>query len=104
VEPADVRIVRALSPLHIAPSGFRVRPYVGVRESRPAFRPAPAEVTALLKTSLDELLDPRSRHEETRELHGADLVVPYYLLAAGKVWGATAMILAELAALLRGPT
>ncbi len=102
VASGGVRLIRRLSPLGIPPSCFQVQPFVGALESPPAFRPAPDEVEALLEVYLDELLDPANRREDTTEYGGRPWRVPYYSLAGARVWGATAMILAELEALLRG--
>lgn len=101
VDPASLRIVRALSPLSVPPSRFVVHPFVGLAERRPVFAPAAAEVAALYETSLDELADAVSRCEDDVEFAGRLWRVPYYRLAGLRVWGATAMILSELEALLR---
>ena len=100
VEPSSVRIARALTPLRVPPSGFLVRPFVGVIDSRPVFKPSPAEVAGLYETTLAELLDPESVCEELMTRDGKEWPVPYYRLSGQRVWGATAMILAELAAML----
>jgi hypothetical protein len=46
------------------------------------------------------LLLPATRCEETWELRGARVRVPFYAVGERKVWGATAMVLCELLALL----
>jgi 8-oxo-dGTP pyrophosphatase MutT (NUDIX family) len=102
VAPSGIRIIRSLSPMYITPSRFLVQPYIGVAETRPDFQPSPSEVAALIETSLTELLDPGIHMVGSLELRGRTWRVPYYRLAGYKVWGATAMILAELEALLRG--
>lgn len=101
IDPSSIRVIRGLTPLGVTPSSFLVRPYVGVTDGRPAFRPSPAEVQALLETSLDELLDSGNRLETHMELGGRSWRVPYYHLAGKTIWGATALILAELEAMLR---
>ena len=101
VDPASVRVVRALTPLRISPSRFIVYPYVGIVETRPDYRPSVWEVAELFEPSLDELLDPAAVREEYMTREGREWLVPYYRLAGQRVWGATAMILAELVAMLR---
>lgn len=103
VDPASVRVVRALSPLAVPPSRFVVSPFVGVAGSRPAFAPAAAEVAALYEPSLDDLLDAAARCEDEAPFGGRLWRVPYYRLAGQRVWGATAMILSELEAMLSSP-
>jgi 8-oxo-dGTP pyrophosphatase MutT (NUDIX family) len=100
VDPAHVHVMRALSPLHVPPSRFAVYPFVGVTDERPDFSPSVSEVAGLFEASLQELLDPASVREDTMNRDGRDWLVPYYLLAGQRVWGATAMILAELQAIL----
>lgn len=98
----DVRMIRELTPLQVPPSRFQVRPFVGVLDVPPIFRPAPAEVEECFETSLDKLLDPAAREEDRVEREGRFWRIPFYRLAGRRVWGATAMILAELASVVSG--
>jgi len=100
VDTACMQIISGLSPLQVPPSRFTVQPFVGVLSQEPAFRPEPGEVSAIMVPSIDELLALNSRKEEMLTIRGQDWLVPCYRLAGHRVWGATAMILAELAALL----
>jgi 8-oxo-dGTP pyrophosphatase MutT (NUDIX family) len=100
VDTACMQIISGLSPLQVPPSRFTVQPFVGVLSQAPAFKLAPGEVSAIMAPSLDELLDPGCRTEEMLNIRGQDWLVPCYRLAGHRVWGATAMMLAELAALL----
>jgi 8-oxo-dGTP pyrophosphatase MutT (NUDIX family) len=100
VEATSIRIIRELSPLHVPPSRFTVHPFVGLLVQQPTFQPAPDEVAAIMAPSLEHLLDPATRTEEMLTIRGKDWKVPCYRLAGHRVWGATAMILAELSALL----
>lgn len=99
-EAARPELLGALSPLRVPPSGYEVRPYVALLPARPAFRPEPAEVAALFEAPLGALLEPEVRDEEERLFGGRPFLVPFFRLGGRKVWGATAMILAELAAVL----
>jgi len=100
---SGVRILRELTTLRVPPSRFRVRPFAGTLDARPVFRPSPAEVEECFETDLEELLSPGSRQEDLVEREGRLWRVPFYRLAGRRVWGATAMILAELAAVVGGP-
>ncbi|MFH2114763.1 MAG: CoA pyrophosphatase [Spirochaetota bacterium] len=100
VEAGSIQIIRELSPLQVPPSRFTVQPFVGMINQHPSFKPAPDEVAAIMAPSIDELLDPGNRTEEMLTIRGKEWRVPCYRLAGHRVWGATAMILAELAALL----
>lgn len=104
VAPASVRIVGRLTPLHIPVSGYRLHPVVGIVEERPEFVAAEWEVAHLLEVPIDTLRDPANLHEEvqTREADGRryDVHVPYFAVGGHKVWGATAMALAEFLAMI----
>lgn len=93
----------ALTPLHIPVSGYVVHPYIAVATCEPAFTPLDAEVARILEPAIDELSDPRHVHVERRTHAGAPVVVPYFAIEGEKVWGATAMILAEFLTLLGTP-
>ena len=98
VPPRDVEIVAMLSPVWIPVSNFRITPYVGLMSERPRFTLAMSEVAALIEVPLRAFT--RSdvvRHEE-RELRGRRLHVPYFAIGDYKVWGATALVLAEFLA------
>jgi len=98
-----IRLLGALSPLRVPPSRFLVRPYLGYSTTLPRFDPSPAEVDALILPSVKELLNPRCMDIEGTTYGGQIWLVPCYRLAGGIVWGATAMILAELVAILKRP-
>jgi len=95
-----IRLLRALSPLRVPPSRFMVRPFVGYAVAPPRFSPSSAEVASLLLPALADLVDPRCRGTKDVFYGGQWWPVPCYHLSGGVVWGATAMILAELVALL----
>jgi 8-oxo-dGTP pyrophosphatase MutT (NUDIX family) len=100
---ADVEVLGRLTPLHIPVSGHLLHPVVGVVPARPAFQVAEAEVERLIEVPLARLRDPAAVHWEqrVRERPPAVLMdVPYFDLDGARVWGATAMILAEFIALL----
>jgi len=93
---AEVRVLGRLSPLHIPASGYILYPVVGVTVLRTALTPAEAEVERILEIALGDLMDPERLRVESREMRGQPVEVPFFLLGGEKVWGATAMILAEL--------
>lgn len=102
VRAAEVRVVGELTPLFIPPSNYCVFPVVATAAKRPTFRRAPAEVAEVIDLPLDVLFDPGRIRREVWRLHGQDTVVPFYSFGRHKIWGATAMILAELAEIISG--
>lgn len=105
VPAALVEVLGRLTPLHIPVSGHLLHPVVGVAAARPDFRMAAAEVERLIEVPLRRLAEPGlvRREERMREREPVVLMdVPYFPVDGVKVWGATAMILAEFLALLDG--
>jgi 8-oxo-dGTP pyrophosphatase MutT (NUDIX family) len=95
VDPALVRVLGRLTPLHIPVSGFVLHPIVGVAEARPSYRLAHSEVERLVEPSLDALLDPGCVQYGPSTWDRVAREVPYFALDGLVVWGATAMVLAE---------
>jgi len=98
VDPSAV--LGHLSEVYIPPSGFLVTPYVAALPDRPDFRPTPDEVAELLEAPLLSLLDPSIVRREVWTLHGMDVEIPFFQIGPHKVWGATAMVLSEFAAVI----
>ena len=96
----DLRLLGELTPLYIPPSDFRIYPHVAYAPRRPQFRPQPTEVAELLEVSASHFLDESNSAQEEWFVSGATRQIPYYLVGGHKVWGATAMVLAELAAVM----
>ena len=97
--PDRVEILGALTPLYIPPSNYCVHPFVAVATEPPLLRPTDAEVGAILRVPIPHLLTPSTRTWETWTLHGSEVDVPFFTVDDHKVWGATAMMLAEFLAL-----
>jgi len=66
----------------------------------PEFCLAEVEVAELIEAPIESLLDPATARVEEWEIPGRIWPVPFYQFGPHKVWGATAMILAELVAML----
>lgn len=106
LEPGSVEVLGALTPLYIPVSFFMVHPFVAWTASRPDYRPSADEVSELIELPLSYLMDPANKiRTQIRPVSMPSLVldVPAYRLPDGSViWGATAMMLAELEAMLEG--
>lgn len=102
VDPSLVELLGALSPLDVPVSAFRIQPFVGVCASPPRFRAQRDEVARIFEATLETFLGEAAVGVETRQLGRVAARVPFYDLGGEKVWGATAMILAEFRALLLG--
>ena len=102
IDPASIRILVTLTPLYIPPSNYCIYPVVALTDISPDFLPSPLEVAEILEIPIDHLLDPRNIRQETWQFRGADVQVPFYAFGGHKIWGATAMVLAELLEILKG--
>lgn len=94
--PEDVEILGALTPLYVPPSNFCVHPFVGVIRHHPELRPEDKEVDEILRIPLSRLMDPAAMRCAPQQLFGEEVLVPYFEVNGYKIWGATAMMLAEL--------
>lgn len=96
----SIRILGELTPLYIPPSNYCIYPIVAKANKRPDFRPSTHEVAEVIEIPLIHLLDPKTIRKEVWTIQGTEVVVPFYIFEGHKIWGATAMVLAELVELL----
>ncbi len=95
-----VRVLGRLTPLYIPPSNYCIYPTVAFVPGTLAFRLQPEEVDELIEVPLARLADPAAVRREIWRYGGRDVEVPFYEFEGHKIWGATAMVLAEFLALL----
>lgn len=100
VDPAAVEVLGRLTPCAIPASGLVLHPVLGVASGEPRLSPSAGEVERILEVPLRALLGPERVRVEQRTIRGTHLLVPYFEVEGEKVWGATAMVIAELLALL----
>jgi 8-oxo-dGTP pyrophosphatase MutT (NUDIX family) len=103
IDPASVEVLGRLTPLAVAVSEHLLHPVVGLALERPAFRVAEAEVERLIEVPVAQLQHPDvvKWEERQRTVPPYPLMdVPYFDVAGVRIWGATAMVLAEFLALL----
>jgi 8-oxo-dGTP pyrophosphatase MutT (NUDIX family) len=97
---AAVCVIGRLTPLHIPVSGFVLHPVVGYTSIRPATTAEAGEVERVIEVPVAHLLDPARHRRTVRVRDGIEFDLPYFDIDGEQVWGATAMVLAELAAVL----
>lgn len=97
-----VCVIGRLSPLYVPVSNYCVHPLVGYLAPAPVLRPNPQEVAAVLEVPLAALLDSGNRCVQYWDEPGFEggRRIPCFTLGGWMVWGATAMILNEMAVLL----
>lgn len=103
VDPATLAVLGELSPLHIPVSEYVVHPVVATTDRRPAFRAQAGEVARIIEARLADLADPSHLRVDSRTFRGTTFRVPWLEVDGERLWGATAMILAELLVVLGHP-
>lgn len=100
IPPRDVAILGALTPLYVIPSRFQVHPFVGVMRREADLSARSDEVAHLFGVPVGDLTAAERRSMHTRRVGRRERQVPHYDFEGHVVWGATAMMLSELAGLL----
>lgn len=96
-----IEILGPLTPLFIPVSSFCVYPYVGHARRAQSLRPDANEVAEAIEVPIEHLLAPATQQVEIHFRDNQRFEVPVYRVGEHRIWGATAMILAEFLALLR---
>jgi 8-oxo-dGTP pyrophosphatase MutT (NUDIX family) len=94
--PANkIEIIGELTPLFVKVTGYMIHPFVGYVTKKPNIIPHPNEVNKVFSVSISELIDPVNQLTELWTIREIPVDVPFFKFGKYKVWGATAMILAE---------
>jgi 8-oxo-dGTP pyrophosphatase MutT (NUDIX family) len=93
--------VGQLKPLYVYASRHMVTPIVGVCSLRPTFHPNPDEVAELIQLPLRDLIADDAIKVGTMLRGNVQYDAPGFRIGEHFVWGATAMVLAELRSLVR---
>lgn len=99
----SVQLLGKLTPLYIPASNFMVHPFVGFVKKRPLFKIHPDEVKELLEVHIFDFMISKNQGIASRYVKMKNQVVkvPCYNLKGKVIWGATAMIIAELSEVLK---
>jgi 8-oxo-dGTP pyrophosphatase MutT (NUDIX family) len=104
LSPDLVEVIGELEEMYIAPSNFRVSPFVGLLPPAAELVLHPDEVEAIFSVSLRELMSPGTlRRVVWRRQDGRDYEVPVFAVKGPpryEIWGATAAMTAALLARL----
>ncbi len=96
-----VDVLGKITPLFIPVSNFSVYPVIGCSRGELELKPDFEEVQEIRWIDLQELLStPQTGFFMSRSA-GRHIQAPYFASSAGKIWGATAMILIEVAEIIR---
>lgn len=102
---SEVEVLGALTPLYIPVSYFMVHPFVAWSERRPDYLPSKSEVSQIIEVPIAHLFSAGNKittEVKPSSMPGVVFNVPAYSLPDGNfIWGATAMMLAELEAVFQ---
>jgi len=102
VPSGDITIIGKLSDIYINPSNFLVSPFVGYCPRQPEFIGDQREVQSIFTTDVIALSRDAGKAIKTiTHSSGYKIKTPYFEIEGFTVWGATAMIISELNAVVR---
>lgn len=97
VSATSVKLIRGLTEVFIPPSNFIVKPFLGFTQTEPLFRKQESEVADLVMVPLKHLLEESFVTSFTLDTsYAKQIEVPAFHFDKHVVWGATAMMLAEI--------
>jgi 8-oxo-dGTP pyrophosphatase MutT (NUDIX family) len=101
--PTQVEILGPLTELYIPPSNSLVHPRLAYMPERPIFVPDPIEVAEIIEVEVEQFLQVHRQGEHRVEVRAdmPTIQAPGFLVNGGTlIWGATAMMMAEVIQLL----
>jgi 8-oxo-dGTP pyrophosphatase MutT (NUDIX family) len=96
VDAETVRIIGLMSSVYVQVSDFLITPVLAWVDREPEIRMDPAEVDEVIFISFSDIADKANLHHKDIETRSGVIRAPGYAIRDCFIWGATAMILAEL--------
>lgn len=97
-----VDVIGNLTEVFVLASNFMVYPYVGLLETAPILKLEQKEVANVLEVPLTRFFEPGIIKEKPmKSAMGLTLMAPYYDIEGKFLWGATAMMVSELCAIIQ---
>ncbi len=98
LQPENIEILGKITPMYIPVSNFCVHPYIGICNSLNGLLASDDEVAQIIHTDLETLFQQKGTVKIALVAAPNGVIkAPAYLLPNNKyIWGATAMIIAEL--------
>lgn len=104
VPEEKVSILGVLSDIYIPLSNFNITPIVGTTLQFPEFTISADEVEKIIVVKLSDLFNDTNKTTHSFTRHEHEIVAPGYKIGENFIWGATAMIIAELEQLMKTNT
>ena len=98
ISPQKVTQIRGITPVYIPPSRFWVDCFLAYSTSQIELNLDPNEVKEVISVSLAEFINIKKSFTDQLDSNGNK--TPIYTLSDNTVWGATAMILAEIKSII----
>jgi 8-oxo-dGTP pyrophosphatase MutT (NUDIX family) len=98
ISPDQVTRIQEITPLYIPPSHFWVDCFLGYTTDQTELNLDPNEVKEVISVSLAEFINTKKSFMDKLDSNGDK--TPIYTLSDNIVWGATAMILAEIKSII----
>jgi 8-oxo-dGTP pyrophosphatase MutT (NUDIX family) len=102
VNPELINLISPLTELYIPPSNFLVKPFLCFSNYQLTYNPNKSEVRSFMEIPLSFFLEESNVIQGGfKSARGSDVNAPFYEYNSHKIWGATAMMIAEIVALLK---
>ena len=98
ISPEQITQIKEMTPLYIPPSNFWVDCFLAYKQGQSELTLDTNEVKEVITVSLDEFIN--SRKSFTDRVRSKGGITPIYTLSDNTVWGATAMMLAEIKSII----
>lgn len=96
-----IEILGKLSELYVSASNYNIHPYIAWHNGKPQFKPHSPEVAEIILLPFSLFMNDENIQNHSVQTSVGQLLVPSYVFGKYVIWGATAMIIAELATLLK---
>jgi 8-oxo-dGTP pyrophosphatase MutT (NUDIX family) len=101
INTKNIQLIGSLTDVYISPSNFLVKPFVGFVEELSELKADSYEVNQIIHSDLFSLNNELIKGVKTIEhSNGFKIKTPYYEVEGFTVWGATAMMISELNAVV----
>ena len=102
VYPSRLQKIKELTPVYVPPSNFLITPFLAIHPQPIEMQIDGVEVDASLSVSVADLMNVDNiKQVNMNTSYGVDINVPAYVIDGKIVWGATAMIVAEIVDILQ---
>ncbi len=102
VNPELINLISPLTELYIPPSNFLVKPFLCFSNYQLTYNPNKSEVRSFMEIPLSFFLEESNVIQGGfKSARGYDVNAPFYEYNSHKIWGATAMMIAEIVDLLK---